>query len=155
MTAIEKPPLHRILLWQMAVLALLLLAVLLTQLVLGGLGIRPAAGITHTGLVFAAFAGAIIQIIPNGYFAILAFRYRGAGSSFLIARSFYRGEVGKYVMTLVGFAVLFGIFGSHLRGYAGAMVFLSYLLMLIVQWAVVPGVLRANNPNKRNINKLK
>ena len=146
MTAIEKPPLHRIFLWQMAVLVLLLLAVVLTQLVLDGISVKPSAGFGCLNLVLAAFSGAIIQIIPNGYFAILAFRYRGAGSSFLIARSFYRGEVGKYVMTLVGFAVLFGIFGSSLRGYAGVMVFLAYILMLIVQWAVVPGVLRANNP---------
>lgn len=127
MAGIEKPPIYRIYLWQLLILLAL------------GLGLYIFGG--DKTWCWAALAGGLIQIIPSAYFALLAFRYRGARSSVLIAQSFYRGEVGKYVMTLVGFAAVFSVFGSKLQGIAGGVVFISYALMLLVQWCVTPSVL--------------
>lgn len=127
MVAIKRPPVYQITLWQLSLLLAL------------GLGLY----VFDRRLALAALAGGLIQIIPNAYFALLAFRYRGARSSILIAQSFYRGEVGKYVMTLVGFASLFSVFGPELQGKNGGIVFLAYAVMLIVQLCVTPRVLRA------------
>lgn len=127
--AIEKPPIYRIYLWQLPILLAL------------GLGLYVFDA--DKTMCWAALAGGLIQIIPNAYFALLAFRYRGARSSVLIAQSFYRGEVGKYVMTLVGFAAVFSVFGKQLQGMNGGIVFLSYALMLLVQWWITPKVLQA------------
>lgn len=126
---IAKPPIYRIYLWQLPILLAL------------GLGLYVFEA--DKTLCWAALAGGLIQIIPSAYFALLAFRYRGARSSVLIAQSFYRGEVGKYVMTLVGFAAVFSVFGKQLQGVNGGMVFLSYALMMLVQWWVTPKVLSA------------
>lgn len=129
MAEIGKPPIYRIYLWQLPLLLALVLGLYIFD-------------VSRT-MCWAALAGGLIQIIPNAYFALLAFRYRGARSSVLIAQSFYRGEVGKYVMTLVGFAAVFSVFGKQLQGVNGGMVFLSYALMLLVQWWVTPKVLSA------------
>lgn len=129
MAGIEKPPIYRIYLWQLPILLAL------------GLGLYVFDN--DKTMCWAALAGGLIQIIPNAYFALLAFRYRGARSSMLIAQSFYRGEVGKYVMTLVGFAAVFSVFGKQLQGVNGGIVFLSYALMLVVQLWITPKVMRA------------
>lgn len=129
MVGIEKPPIYRIYLWQLPILLAL------------GLGLYVIDN--DKIMCWAALAGGLIQIIPSAYFALLAFRYRGARSSMLIAQSFYRGEVGKYVMTLVGFAAVFSVFGKQLQGVNGGMVFLSYALMLMVQLWITPKVMRA------------
>lgn len=73
-------------------------------------------------------AGACLYIIPQSYFALYAFRFRGARASRLIAQSFYRAEVGKYVLTLVGFACLF----SSPATWSVAVVFSGYGLALIL-----------------------
>lgn len=127
MAGIVKPPLYRIFVGQFLVL----------------MPVISALFFFDKRWALAALAGATIQIIPNAYFALLAFRYSGARSSVLIAQSFYRGEVGKYVMTLVGFAALFSVFGADLTGMCGAIVFLAYASMLIVQWCLTPWVLRS------------
>lgn len=129
MAGIKKPPIYLISLWQLLVLLVL------------GLGLY----VFDRDMATAAIAGGLIQIIPNSYFALLAFRYRGARSSILIAQSFYRGEVGKYVMTLVGFAALFSVFGDKLTAVTSAMVFAAYTLMLVVMWLVTPRVLKNKN----------
>tara|TARA_B100000809_G_scaffold261104_1_gene309320 strand:- start:4079 stop:4477 length:399 start_codon:yes stop_codon:yes gene_type:complete len=123
---IKRPPVYQITLWQLSLLLAL------------GLGLSLFDG----RLALAALAGGLIQIIPSAYFSLLAFRYRGARASYLIVQSFYRGEVGKYVMTLVGFAVLFSVFGKQLQAEYGGMVFVSYAVMLLVQFWATPRVLR-------------
>lgn len=80
--------------------------------------------------VALAFAlGGLIAIIANLYFAAYAFRYAGARSTALIARSFYRGEAGKFTLTLLGFASVFILLkGVHVPG-----LFAGYIAMTLVQ----------------------
>lgn len=128
MVAIKRPPVYQITLWQLSLLLTL------------GLGLS----LFDKPLALAALAGGLIQIIPSAYFSLLAFRYRGARASYLIVQAFYRGEVGKYVMTLVGFAALFSVFGKQLQGEYGGMVFVSYAVMLLLQIWVTPRVLQSH-----------
>ena len=44
---------------------------------------------------YSILLGGFISIMPNGYFAWKAFRFRGASNTPLIVKSFYAGETGK------------------------------------------------------------
>ncbi len=61
-------------------------------------------------LAISFAVGGLIAVIPSLYFAAYAFRYSGASATWLIARSFYRGEAGKFTLTLVGFAGVGALF---------------------------------------------
>lgn len=111
MSSLEKPPVIRLSVYQLILAAALSLISL----------------IHSAELAIAIVAGALIQIIPNAYFAWQAFRFRGARYSQLIAQSFFRGEVGKYTMTLVGFATVFVIY-PEVQVWA---VFVSFVVLQI------------------------
>ncbi|MFT5032838.1 MAG: ATP synthase protein I [Bermanella sp.] len=68
-----------------------------------------AAGLLLIDLLTAksALIGGLISVLPNAYFARLAFRHRGARAAAAVAQSFYRGEAGKFVMTAILFALVF------------------------------------------------
>ena len=73
--------------------------------------------------------GGVVAILPHAYFAGLAWRYTGARSAPWMVKAFYRGESGKFILTLVGFGL---IFTSPLPVQAVAL-FVSYVLMLALQ----------------------
>ncbi len=110
---IARPPVHRITLWQLALLISLCLCVLAFD----------------TVFAYSVLSGGLIAIVPQAYFAVLAFRWRGARSVKAIARSSYAGELGKYVLSVVGFALVFAV----IRPINGPAVFVGYLAMLITQ----------------------
>ena len=110
---IARPPAHRITLVQLAVLVPLYLLLLV-----------------YDGVwAYAAACGGLIAIVPQAYFAALAFRWRGAGSARAIARSSYSGEIGKFLLSVTGFAVVF----ATVRPINGLAVFAGYLVMLAIQ----------------------
>jgi len=74
-------------------------------------------------------SGGLIAILPQAYFAALAFRWRGAKSARAIARSSYLGQVGKFLLSVAGFAAVF----VALRPIDAPAVFAGYLLMLAIQ----------------------
>jgi len=110
---IARPPVHRITLAQLAVLVPLCLLVVAFD--------RVGA--------YSVFSGGLIAIVPQAYFAVLAFRWRGARSTRAIARSSYVGEIGKFFLSVAGFAVVF----AALRPINGPAVFAGYLAMLAIQ----------------------
>jgi ATP synthase protein I len=110
---IARPPVHRITLAQLA----LLVALCALSLAL------------DTVFAYSVLSGGLIAIVPQAYFAVLAFRWRGARSARAIARSSYAGEVGKFLLSVAGFALVFAV----LRPINGPAVFGGYLVMLILQ----------------------
>ena len=110
---IARPPVHRITLAQLAVLAPICLLMLAFDEV----------------RAYSLLCGGLISILPQAYFASLAFRRRGARSAMAIARSGYAGEVGKFILSIAGFAVVF----ATLRPIDGLAVFAAYLAMLAIQ----------------------
>ena len=111
---IARPPVHRITVVQLVLLVLLCL----------GLAVYDKV------FAYSVFSGGLIAIVPQGYFALLAFRWRGARSATAIARSSYLGEVGKFILSVAGFAVVF----AAVRPVDGLAVFIGYLVMLPVQF---------------------
>jgi ATP synthase protein I len=110
---IARPPVQRITLAQIAVLVPLCLLVLAFDEV----------------RAYSALCGGLIAVLPQAWFARLAFRWRGARSARSIARSGYAGEVGKFILSIAGFAVVF----ATLRPIDGLAVFAGYLAMLAIQ----------------------
>ena len=110
---IARPPVHRITLAQLATLTLLCLLMLAYDQV----------------VAWSLAAGGLIAIVPQAYFARLAFRWRGAKSARAVARSSYAGEIGKFLLSIAGFAVVF----ATVRPISGLAVFAGYLAMLAIQ----------------------
>jgi ATP synthase protein I len=110
---IARPPVHRITLTQ---LALLVPACLLLSL--------------HDAVCArSALCGGLVAIVPQAWFASMTFRRRGARSARAIARSSYAGEIGKFLLSVAGFAVVFAM----VRPIDGLAVFAAYLAMLGIQ----------------------
>jgi ATP synthase protein I len=110
---ITRPRVHRITLAQMALLVLLCLCSLALDEV----------------FAYSMLSGGLIAIVPQAYFATLAFRRRGARSAKAIARSGYVGEAGKFLLSVAGFALVFAV----VRPIDGPAVFVGYLAMLLIQ----------------------
>lgn len=110
---IARPPVHRITLAQLAILTIVCLAVLALDQV----------------AALSVAAGGMIAIVPQAYFAHLAFRWRGAKSARAMARSSYAGEIGKFLLSVAGFALVF----ATLRPIDGLSVFAGYMAMLAIQ----------------------
>lgn len=79
---------------------------------------------------YSVLLGGLISIAPNAYFARWAFRYSGARAASDVARSFYRGEAGKFVLTVVMFAGVFIL----VKPLSVELIFGVYILMTIVNW---------------------
>ena len=110
---IARPRVHRITLAQLGLLVPLCLLLLAWDKV----------------VAYSVFSGGLIAIVPQAYFATLAFRWRGARSAGAIARSSYAGEIGKFFLSVAGFAAVFAV----LRPINGLAVFAGYLVMLAIQ----------------------
>ena len=108
----SRPPVHRITLAQLALLATICLFLAAFDKV----------------CAYSLASGGLIAIVPQAYFASQAFRWRGARSTRAIARSSYAGEIGKFLLSVAGFAVVF----AAVRPIDGLAVFVGYLAMLAV-----------------------
>jgi ATP synthase protein I len=110
---ITRPPVLRITLAQLVILLLLGLFLLASDKV----------------RAYSVFSGGLIAILPQAYFAVLVFRRRGARSARAVARAAYVGQVGKFLLSIAGFATVFVV----LRPIDAPAVFAGYLAMLAVQ----------------------
>lgn len=111
--AIARPPVQRIAMAQLAVLVPLSLILMARDKV----------------LAYSVLSGGLVAVIPQAYFAAQAFRRRGARSAQAIARAGYAGEVGKFLLSVAGFAAVF----AAVRPIDGPAVFTGYLVMLAIQ----------------------
>ena len=71
--------------------------------------------------------GGLISLLPNVYFAIQVFRFSGAAAAHRVTQSFYRGELGKFILTGTGFALVF----SLVENLSPPAVFAGFGLMLL------------------------
>ena len=110
---IARPPVHRITLAQLTALLVVCLPLLAYDQV----------------VAWSLAAGGLIAIVPQAYFAQLAFRWRGAKSAKAMARASYAGEIGKFLLSFAGFAVVF----AAVRPISGLSVFAGYIAMLAIQ----------------------
>jgi ATP synthase protein I len=110
---ISRPPVHRVSIAQTLVLLV----------VWAGLGFLDPA-VAHSVLL-----GGLIAIVPQAWFTYRVFRWRGARSARQIARASYSGEIGKFVLAVTGFALVF----AFVRPLQPLALFTAYGGMLIIQ----------------------
>ena len=79
---------------------------------------------------YSVLVGGMIYLIPNIYFALYAFRFRGAHAARLVLLSFYRGEMGKFLLSGVGFAVAFTL----VKPLDVLLLFSAYIALTVIQW---------------------
>lgn len=80
----------------------------------------------------SALIGGLTCWLPNCYFAMRAFRHRGARAARLIVRSFYAGQAGKMFMSAMMFAVTF-IYVKPINPLA---LFAGYVGVQVLNWIV-------------------
>lgn len=83
-------------------------------------------------LAYSALLGGVLFILPNAYFTAYAFRYSAADSAERVARAFYWGQFGKFVLTLVGFAVVLRM----VQPLHVPILIAVYCLMIASQWFI-------------------
>jgi ATP synthase protein I len=90
----------------------------------------------------SALLGGLLYILPNAYFTAYAFRYSGADmeSAQRVARAFYRGQSGKLVLTMTGFAVVF----LHVRPVNVPALMVTYCFMVVSQWFIAREIAKRN-----------
>ena len=91
-------------------------------------------------MAYSSVIGGMISVVPNAYFARQVFRYAGAAFAREVARSFYRGESGKFVLTLALFAATFALV-QPLQVFVLFMTYLSVMLLnaVILARYALPG----------------
>ena len=87
-------------------------------------------------IAYSVFIGGLIFIIPNMYFAFYAFRYRGARIAQLVVMSFYRGQIGKFLLSSVGFAIAFTL----VQPLNVLSVFSAYIVLTVIQCVRLQGL---------------
>ncbi len=92
---------------------------------------------------YSALIGGFICWLPNLYFALRAFRYRGARAAQKIVRSFYAGAAGKMMLTMAMFAIVF----IKVKPLSAGALFISFALVQTMYW-IVP-ILSARAEGKR------
>ncbi len=60
----------------------------------------------------SALSGGLCCSIPHAYLVWKTFRYRGASAAHQIINSFYQGEIGKFVLTIAAFVLVFTLHKS-------------------------------------------
>lgn len=105
LSSIQRPPVHRIVILQLA----------LTVIVgmIGWLHSEIAA--------YSAALGGLACALPNAYFIWRAFRYQGAQNMHLVANALYQGVAWKFILTALMFVVIFkmGWQLNHLALFTG------------------------------------
>lgn len=122
---VDRTQAVRLLKWQL-ILALVLSALALPFGVVAALSTGLGCGIALTGSL---------------YFALQAFRHAGATQAPQIVHSFYKGEAGKFVITVLLFAAVF----AWVRPLQAGWLLTGFILEQLVAW----GVLLAGNTGKK------
>ena len=92
MTNLKAPPVYKVIVAQLVATSFIaVISLLLSGIV----------------LAYSALLGGLISALPNSYFALQAFKFRGASNAEKVVKSFIRGELGKIGITLVLFALSF------------------------------------------------
>ena len=93
----------------------------------------------------SALAGGLICWLPSCWFAFRAFRHRGARAARQIVRSFYAGEAGKMVLTVLLFAAVF----INVKSVDAPALFIGYAAVQLVFWVVPLVAARADARDAR------
>jgi ATP synthase protein I len=127
--SISRPPAHRITIAQVAIL----------------LACWAGMHNWHSLVAISFVLGGLIAVIPNAWFALGVFRWRGASVARQSVRAGYAAEMGKFLLSIAGFGLVF----ATVRPLAGGAVFGGYITMVVVQVIGAWWLLRTTDFGKR------
>ena len=78
---------------------------------------------------YSAFLGGLIFLIPNVYFAVCVFRYNGKLAGRVVLHNFYKGETSKFLLSCVGFAIVFVL----VKSVNVMVLFATYIGLTLIQ----------------------
>jgi ATP synthase protein I len=108
-------------------------ALLLKWQGLSAVVLTTLALIKGTGPAISMGLGAGIAIMGSVYFALQAFRHAGARQAPQIVRNFYKGEAGKFVITVLLFAAVF----AGVKPLQVGWLLTGFILEQLVVWGFV------------------
>ncbi len=111
--SISRPPAHRITIAQTAILLASWAALSFWDALAGN----------------SFVLGGLVVIVPNAWFALGVFRWRGANVARQAVKAGYAAETGKFLLSVAGFALIFAL----VRPLVAWAVFAGYIAMLVVQ----------------------
>ena len=97
MSNLKAPPVHKVIVAQLAAAGLMTLISLL---------------VSGTIIAYSVLLGGLISALPNSYFALHAFKFQGARNADKVVKSFIKGELGKIIITVVLFALSFALISN-------------------------------------------
>lgn len=127
--SISRPPAHRITVAQLIILLISW----------AGLSLWDS----RVGTSFVL--GGLILVVPNAWFALGVFRWRGASVAQQAVKAGYAAEIGKFLLSIAGFALVF----ATVRPLAAGAVFAGYIAMLVIQIVGAWWLLRTTVTGKR------
>ncbi len=130
MPHLRKPPVYRVVLAQ-AVMTVIIAVIML-----------PIGQVA----AYSALLGGMICFIPNIWMVRQTFRYSGARAAKDIINSFYKGEVGKFLLTVAAFILVF----TQVKQLEPFTLFGTFMLMQAVYW-IAPYLLQVNKNTQREI----
>ena len=113
MATIARPPVYRITAVQLAVL----------------LALWAGLSAWNSTVAMSFGLGGLVAVVPHAWFARRVFRWRGAGQARRAAQAGYAAEIGKFLLSVAGFAAIF----ATVRPIEGGAVFAGYCIMLVIQ----------------------
>ena len=117
MTTIPKPPVHMVSLIQLITLIVVSSVVFWFDQIVAR----------------SVFLGGLIQLLPQAWFAHVAFKHVGATQAHIIVQAMYRGETGKVVLTASAFIATFVLFKEvNIIGFMAAFVGMIPLQLFLV-----------------------
>lgn len=99
---------------------------------LGWLLVAALLALVDYATAISVLFGAAAVILPNAYFARLAFRYSGARVAQRTVRAFYWGELGKLLLTA---CILVAAY-TQVESLSLVALFLAYSIATILHWVV-------------------
>lgn len=117
--------------------------------------IAASATVFGSTASYSALLGGMLFFLPNAYFTLYTFRYRGVDWTPWIAFSVYRGQAAKLMLSAVGFALVFRFFETLQAGTMfvvfGVMMFLHIVLTSYATKQLETTPLKVGAPNSTGI----
>lgn len=95
-------------------------------------GLAAMLFVVEPALSWSTGAGAAIAILPGALVAWRVFRFRKGVAPRDYARAVYRGELGKFLLTMVLFALVF----TGPQSLSMPVLFVVFLVAMLVQWGL-------------------
>ena len=117
MNSLTRPPIYKTLVVQTGIVGVAALLSAIADSILGK----------------SIILGGAVYLLPQAWFAWRVFPYRGATATRNVVNGFYKGEAGKFLLSSLGFAVVFAL----LRPLNAVALLATYGVLVVVNLVLI------------------